>query len=193
LPARRAAEAGVDKDTADAGGKAEGSGRSARSGHVLPTDERFGTLIFAAVLTLFGLFWIYASSELPSRQQTAYLSQGFLPITAGILLAVLSALLFISTWLTSSEPPAELGKEPLFEVKAEARGAAVFAALLVYILILPHVHYLISTFFLMLAGLYLARERFGVRLFVLAAVMAGLFFLIFVWGLGVPLPGSGYE
>ena len=73
------------------------------------------------------------------------------------------------------------------------RGAAVFGVLLVYIVILPSVHYLISTFFLTAAGLYLARERFGVRLFLLAAVMSGLFFAIFVRGLGVPLPGSGLD
>jgi len=183
----------VDNDTADTAGQEKAQGGNAQPDHVIPQDERLGTLIFAAVLTLFGLFWIYASSDLPSRQQTAYLSQGFLPITAGILLAALAALLFISTWLTKSKPPAELGKEPLFEAKAEARGAAVFAALLVYILILPHIHYLISTFLLMAAGLYLARERFGLRLFLIAAAMAGIFFLVFVWGLGVPLPGSGYE
>lgn len=183
----------MDNDTKDVAGQANGQGNDAQTGHVIPSDERRGTLIFAAVLTLFGLFWLYASADLPSRQQTAYLSQGFVPIVAGILLAGLAAMLFVSTWMTASKPPAELGKEPLFEPKAEARGAAVFFLLLVYILILPHVHYLISTFLLMLAGLYLARERFGVRLFVLAAVMAGLFFLVFVWGLGVPLPGSGYE
>ena len=181
----------MDNDTADTAGNTRDD--NAQTDHVIPRDERLGTLIFAAVLSLFGLFWIYASSDLPSRQQTAYLSQGFLPITAGILLAILATLLFISTWMTKSKSAAELGKEPLFEPKAELRGAAIFAILLIYILILPHIHYLISTFLLMAAGLYLARERFGVRLFVIAAVMAGLFFLVFVWGLGVPLPGSGLE
>lgn len=182
----------MDNDTADTGqGKAEG--RKAETGYVISQDERRGTLIFAAVLTLFGLFWIYASADLPSRTQTAYLSQGFLPLTAGILLAVLSALLFISTWRTKSRPAAELGKERLFEPGTEGRGAAVFGILLVYILILPHVHYLISTFVLMAAGLYTAREPIGLRLPVLAAAMAGLFFAIFVLGLGVPLPGSGLE
>lgn len=182
----------MSSDKADAAGQGNAQGRS-QSGHVIPRDERLGTLIFAAVLTLFGLFWIYASSDLPSRQQTAYLSQGFLPISAGILLAALAALLFISTWMTKSRPAAELGKEPLFEPKTEARGAAVFAILLVYILLLPHINYLISTFLLMAVGLYLARERLGLRLIVIAAAMAGLFFLVFVWGLGVPLPGSGLE
>jgi putative tricarboxylic transport membrane protein len=185
-------EAKVSSDRADSAGQGNAEGGS-RSGHVIPRDERLGTMIFAAVLMLFGLFWIYASSDLPNRQQTAYLSQGFLPIAAGILLAILSALLFVSTWLTSSRPAAELGKEPLFEPRAEARAAAVFVALLVYILILPHIHYLISTFLLMAAGLYLARERLGIRLVVMAAAMAALFFGIFVWGLGVPLPGSGFE
>lgn len=165
---------------------------SATPNHVIPQDERIATLIFAAVLTLFGAFWIFASLDLPGRQHTAYLSQGFLPITAGILLAVLSALLFVSTWLTKSRPAAELGREPLFDPKTEARGAAVFVLLLAYILILPHIHYLISTFLLMAIGLYLARERFGLRLIALAAITSALFYAVFVWGLQVALPGSRY-
>lgn len=188
-----AAEAGVENDNAGATGQAKVQSGDAGTDHVIAQDERLGTLIFAAVLTLFGIFWIWASSDLPSRQQTAYLSQGFLPITAGILLTGLSALLFVSTWLQKSKPAAELGKEQLFEPAREARGAAVYGVLLVYILILPHVHYFLSTFFAMAAGLYLARERLGLRLILLAATMAGLFFLIFVRGLGVPLPGSGLE
>jgi len=160
---------------------------------VIPSDERSGTLIFAAVLTLFGIFWVWASSDLPSRQQTAYLSQGFLPITAGFLLAGLSALLFISTWLTKALPPGQLGREPIFERVAELRAAGIFAALLAYIMLLPHVHYLINTFALMLVGLAIAREPLRPRLFVLAAVMSALFYAIFVWGIQLPLPGSQYE
>ena len=99
---------------------------------VIPQDERTGTLIFAGVLVVWGVFWVYMSSDLPSRQQTAHLSQGFLPITAGILLTVLSAVLFASTWFTKSRPAEELGKEPLFEPRAELRGAAVFGVLLIY-------------------------------------------------------------
>jgi putative tricarboxylic transport membrane protein len=182
----------MENDKAGQAGQPKARGAGANPDQAIPQDERIGTLIFAIVLTLFGLFWIYASLDLPNRQQTAYLSQGFMPITAGILLAGLSAMLAISTWRTKSLPPAQLGREPLFEPKAEARGAAVFGVLLIYILILPHVHYLISTFLLMAAGLYLARERIGIRLLVLAGAMAVIFFAIFVWGLGVPLPGSQF-
>jgi hypothetical protein len=96
----------------------------------IPQDERTATMVFAVVLMMFGLFWVYASSDLPSRQQTAYLSQGFLPITAGFLLAGLSLLLLIGTWMTKSRPAAELGRPPLFELEAEARAAGIFLALL---------------------------------------------------------------
>jgi hypothetical protein len=154
------------------------------------TDERLGTLIFAAILTLFGVFWVWASSDLPDRQQTAYLSQGFLPITAGFLLAGLSALLLLSTWFTKARPAAELGREPLFQPRVEMLAAAVFAALLVYILILPHVHYAISTFLLMAVGLALSGEPFRPRLFVIAAAMTALFYGIFIYGLQLALPGS---
>jgi hypothetical protein len=168
---------------------AEGTGGN---GDVIPRDERLGTLIFAAVLTLFGIFWVWASSDLPSRQQTAYLSQGFLPITAGILLAGLSAMLFLSTWLTKSKPASELGKEPLFAPRAEAIAAGVFALLLGYIFILPEIHYAISTFLLMVVGLALAGEPLRLRLLVIAVAMTGLFFLIFIYFLQLPLPGSRF-
>jgi hypothetical protein len=160
---------------------------------VIAHDERRGTLIFAAFLTGLGLFWIYASSDLADRQQTAYLSQGFLPVVSGVLLAALSAMLFLSTWLTKFRPAKELGKEQLFEPSAQIRGAAVFGVLLLYIIALPHVHYAVNTFFLMAAGLALAREPIRPRLFVLAAVISGIFFSIFVWGLQIALPGSIYS
>ena len=159
---------------------------------VIPTDERIGTLIFAGFLTFFGLFWVWASSDLPDRVQTAYLSQGFLPITAGFMLAGLSAILFISTWMTKSRPPAELGRQPLFERVAELQAAGTFLVLLAYILLLPHLHYLINTFLLMLIGLAIAREPLRPRLFILAAVMSLLFYAIFVWAIQLQLPGSQY-
>jgi ABC-type xylose transport system permease subunit len=157
----------------------------------IPQDERLATIVFAAVLMLFGIFWVWASSDLPSRQQTAYLSQGFLPITAGFLLAGLSCLLLIGTSMTKSRPATELGRPPLFQAEAEARAAGIFLALLAYILLLPHIHYLLSTFLLMLAGLAVAREPLRPRLFILAAVMSLIFYGIFVWGIKLPLPGSG--
>jgi hypothetical protein len=182
----------MSADTTSGSGESIVPGEGADLDQVISQDERTGTLIFAGVLVVWGIFWVYMSSDLPSRQQTAHLSQGFLPITAGILLTVLSAGLFASTWFTKSRPAKELGKEPLFEPKSELRGAAVFGVLLIYILMLPIVHYLLSTFFLMATGLALARERIGLRLFLIAAVMSLLFFSIFVWGLDIALPGSSF-
>jgi putative tricarboxylic transport membrane protein len=158
----------------------------------IPQDERVGTMIFAGVLMLFGLFWIWASSDLPSRQQTAYLSQGFMPITAGILLACLSALLLYTTWRTRGVPPAALGREPLFERRTETLAVAIFAALLGYIILLPVVHFALTTFLLIVAGLVIAREPIRPRLFLLAAFMTAAFYAIFIWGLDLPLPGSRY-
>ena len=174
-------------EAGDSPAPGHGAGRD-----VVPSDEHTGVLVFAAILTLFGLFWVWAASDLPSRQQTAHLTQGFLPTTAGILLAGLAALLFLATWRTPSRPPEELGREPLFEPRAQIRGAAVFGALFVYILFLPHIHYLLSTFALMAVGLALAREPIRPRLFLLAAAMSALFYAIFVWGLQIALPGSRF-
>jgi hypothetical protein len=159
----------------------------------VPQDERIATIVFAAVLTLFGIFWIWASSDLPDRQQTAYLSQGFLPITAGILLAGLSALLLISTWLAKGRPAAALGKSPVFTSSGERLAAGVFVALLVYIIALPHVHYFLSTLLLNVAGLALAGESpRRPRLYIIATAMTAIFYAIFVYGIQLPLPGSQF-
>lgn len=159
---------------------------------VIPQDERVGTLIFSAFLLILGVLWIIAASDLPSRQQTAYLSQGFLPIAAGIILTVVSALLLVSYWRTPSRPAGELGKEPLFEPRAQLKAAAVFGTLLGYIILLPTLHFLLSTFLLMAAGLAIAGEPLRPRLLVRAATMAGLFFAIFVWGLQIAVPGGRF-
>ena len=159
----------------------------------IPQDERIATIIFAAVLTLFGIFWLWASSDLPDRQQTAYLSQGFLPITAGILLTGLSAILLIGTWLKKGRPAAVLGKSPLFTPSGERLAAGVFIILLLYIIILPHVHYALSTFLLTVAGLALAGESpRRPRLYIIAAAMTAIFYAIFVYGIQLPLPGSQF-
>jgi hypothetical protein len=183
----------MDKQETASASPEQAAATAPNGNSIIPSDERTGTLIFAAILTLFGIFWVWASSDLPDRQQTAYLSQGFLPITAGVLLAGLSAVLLVSTWLKKSRPPAELGREPLFQRDAELRAAGIFVALAAYILLLPHLHYLINTFLLMLIGLWIAREPLRPRLFFLAAFMSVLFYGIFVWGIRLPLPGSGME
>ena len=182
----------MDRDEAGGPGDDAAPQTDQNDEKIIPSDERTGTLIFAAFLTLLGVFWIFAAADLPSRQQTAHLSQGFLPTLSAILLTGLGALLFLVTWRTKFRSPQELGRELLFEREAQLRGAGVFCLLLIYILILLHVHYFISTFLLMAGGLALSREPIRPRLFILAVIVSALFYLVFVRFLQLPLPGSKF-
>ena len=164
----------------------------AEGGGAVAADERAGTMAFVLVLLALGLFWIVASARLPSRLHTGALTQAFLPVCAGISLTVVAALLLVRTWRIAPRPVAELDRPPLFEPRAQLRVAAGLAALLVYIMVLPVVHYLLSTFVVMAVGLALTGEPRRPRLLLRAGVMSAIVFAIFVLWLQVPLPGSRF-
>ena len=158
----------------------------------IPSDERAATLAMAAVLLALGVFWIFASLRIPTRMQVGPVSHTIVPVSAGIFLALVSALLLVRYWRTPSRPTAELGQSPLFVSREQIRVLTGFLALLVYVLILPSVHYLVSTFLITAVGLYLTGEPLKRRLLLVAAVISGLLFWIFVLWLGVPLPGGRF-
>lgn len=158
----------------------------------IPRDERLGTLIFSGVMLVLGVFWTIASINLPLRSTTYPLDQRFLPGAAGVMLALFAAGLLIQYWRKPSAPDERFGKERLFEPRQQVIAAGVYGLLLGYILLLPHVHYIASTFLLSLIGLRVAGQPLGLKTFLQAAGMSVAFFVIFVWGLDVALPGSRY-
>ena len=158
----------------------------------IPNDERAATMVTAAVLLALGVFWIFASLRIPTRMQVGPVSHTIVPVAAGIFLALVSTLLLVHYWRTPSRPAVELGQSPLFVPREQVRVLTGFLALLVYVLILPSVHYLVSTFLITAVGLYLTGEPLKLRLLLVAAVISGMLFWVFVLWLGVPLPGGRF-
>lgn len=158
----------------------------------LSRTEKKGLLLFSGCIAAFGLFWSVAALEVPERTAFSSISPGLLPFWAGLFLAFMGAVLFISTWRRPALDDAVPGAESLFTARGMARVAAALAVLLGYILLLEKLHYAITTYLVILLGLVVAGEPVRLRLFVVSAGIAGALFLIFVYWLGVPLPGSRY-
>jgi len=156
--------------------------------------ERTGTMVVSALFVAFGLFWSVVALGVPARTAFSSISPGMLPFWAGLFFAFMGVVLFVQAWRKpESELPAEPGRsEPLVDLQGVVRVSLMMAALLVFILLLEHVHYAISTFFVTVAGLAISGEPLRLRLFLIAAAISGVFFLIFIFWLGVPLPGSRY-
>jgi hypothetical protein len=163
------------------------------SRNAIPRDQRIGTLIAGGIFLALGLFWIVASSQIPSKAvYVGVLTAASLPYGAGILLAIISLILLVRYWRLPSRPARELGTEPLFAPGGMWRVVGTVITVIVYILILPVINYLVSTFLLMAVGLYFTGRPFGIRLVVIAAVSSIAFYLIFVMWLQVALPGSRF-
>ncbi len=74
--------------------------------------------------------------------------------------------------------------------KGQLRVIGALAALLLYIVFLSQLHFFINTFLLSAAGLALSGEPLKPRLPVIAALISGVLFAIFIYWLEIPLPGS---
>lgn len=159
-----------------------------------PRGERTAMLVLSATFICFGLFWSYAATGVPARTQFSSIPPGMLPFWAGIFFAFMGVILFVATLRrpVSDRPIDPETDTEAVDLKGVLRVALMMAALLVFILFLEKVHYAITTFFITAAGLAISGEPIRPKLFIIAAVVAALFFLIFIYWLGVPLPGSRY-
>ncbi len=140
-------------------------------------------LVVAVVFFLLGLWVLWQATKLP---QFTVFGPGpeFMPNVLGILLLILSALLFVNSWRNA--PPLPEGFAP--DRAGIRRIAIMIAALLLYTALLEIVGYMVLTFayaaFMLLA---MARYRWYVDL-ALAAVITFVFYQAFVVVLGVPAP-----
>ena len=154
------------------------------------TEKDKGTLIIASVLMAFGIFWTIASIRIPNLTMVGTLGPGFLPAWAAIVLTGISILLFVRTF-------GKIRRAKRFSKEGEAlkpgwkmRVLGTFSALLVYVLLLPHLHFFINTFLISVVGLAVTGEPLKPRLLLVAGVISGALFAIFIFWLQIPLPGS---
>lgn len=155
-------------------------------------QERIATLVVAALLAALGISWMVMASRFVPLAQLKPIDLTFVPYWSGAILALTSAFLFLRYWLVPAVPASELNRPPLFELAGQLRVLAALVALAMYILVLTKVHYLLSTFVLMVAGLLLSGEPVRLRLLIVAAVVTSMLYLLFLRWLSVPLPGSTF-
>lgn len=140
-------------------------------------------LIISVVFFVMGIWVLWQATMLP---QFSVFGPGpeFMPNVLGILLIVLSAVCFVTSWRGS---PAT-AKDLVPDRAGLYRIAVMIIALFLYVALLDSVGYLPLTFayaaFMLLA---LTKYRWYVNLGI-AVIITGLFYWSFVIALGVPVP-----
>ena len=166
------------------------------------TKER-GTLIMVMVLGAFGILWMVKAMFIPMKVRTDLLGPRFLPFWAGAA-AVFFALLLIYQNVWGSRRGTGGLKEEMERVEKgfddESGGSkiqywrtcGVFGSLLLFILLLEHLHFFINTVMVSSLGLAFGGEPLKLRLLVYALIIGGVAYGVFIVFLQVPLPGIGY-
>lgn len=155
-----------------------------------PNEKTLGTLIVSIALALFGIFWMVAAINIPNKTGFGSLGPGFLPFWAGLIMTLIAGGLIVGTIRE------RIGKRTVSNAgnrlldKGQLHVVGTLAALLLYIIFLSRLHFFINTFLLSVAGLALSGEPLKPRLLVIAALISGVLFAIFIYWLEIPLPGS---
>ena len=114
---------------------------------------------------------------------------GFFPIVLGGVFILLCIPLVKSSMQQNQKTTAEeiASGNPW---KISRRPLLIIAALAGYVLLLDYLGYFLSTFLLLLAGGFVVDSRNRVRLAVVAFIAAVAAYLVFAFGLQVPLPAG---
>ena len=138
--------------------------------------------VSGVVLFLFALAAGWEARKLPFGTVSTP-DSGFFPLSLAVMLAALSALIVLASWLPiarDAEPPSW---------KNAGRVALVAAALVVYVAVLNRLGYLLASVLIMLFYLRgLERVRWSVTLAITIVSVVGSYLLF--RRLGVPLPAG---
>ncbi len=142
--------------------------------------------ITGAVLFLFSMYYLFEAFKMPMLAGKAP-GAGWLPAVLGLLMAFLSALLFLAA---GRRPASEDTVVTWPRGRGLANNLAILVGLAASVALLQIAGYLISTFtFLM--GLLLFLGRYGWRLSLTVSVLstAALYWVFKIW-LEIPLPSG---
>lgn len=144
-----------------------------------------GDLIISAFLFLFGWWVLWQATMLP-HLSIAGPGPEFVPNLVGVLLVVLSAIMFVNTWRSSKETP-----EGWVPDRAGAiRIITMIVGLFFYVALLEVVGYLMLTFvYAFYTITVMSKYRWYTRL-VISALITGIFYQGFVGYLELPLPSG---
>jgi hypothetical protein len=131
-----------------------------------------------------------AALNIPNKTGFGSLGPGFLPFWAGLIMTLIAGGLIVGTLREriGKRTVSSTGNR-LFD-KGHLCVYGAMAALLLYIIFLSWLHFFINTFLLSAFGLALSGEPLKPRLLVIAALISGVLFAIFIYWLEIPLPGS---
>ena len=136
-----------------------------------------GELVLALFFVVLGTLWIFRAMRMPLWEGFAP-DSGFLPLTYGVLLALLAAVVLLELALAKHTATTEPIRKPLI----------VMGALIATVAALPIAGFVIAVFALLMF-LYAVVER--LRLIpsaIAAAAITGFLYVVFKVWLGVPLP-----
>jgi len=149
-----------------------------------------GTVVMSIALAAFGIFWMAAAKNVPDKTGFGSLGPGFLPFWAGASLVFISVALMITTLRSKSRDKNPAQAKEAFWHRGHILVLLTMLALLVYVLLLPRLHFFVNTFLLSAVGLALSGEPLKPRLLLVAGLISAFLFGVFVFWLQIPLPGS---
>lgn len=155
--------------------------------------QKVPDLIGSGLLVALGLTFAVGATRYGVYTEGGRLGPGFMPLAAGILLALFGAMVGAEALLRRTPPTAPTGAETLAEQGRERSGYSVpliFGLTLAAIILIPFLGFLLA-FGLLVFALVVFVERFsmpvGIAMCVGAVLMAWLIFSVF---LRIPLPGG---
>ncbi len=160
-----------------------------------PKDKK--TLAMGVFFAAYGIFWMIAASKIPRIGTTDVIGMSFLPFWSGAVLTFLSVILVGVALSKRRRASAKLSQEqeddatnPPVGIGGYLRVCGTMAAMLVYVILLPTLHFFINTAWVSAAGLALGGEPLKPLLVVKALLISAILFGIFIFWLQIPLPGS---
>ena len=157
-----------------------------------PKDKK--TVAMGVFFGAYGIFWMIAASKIPKTGLADAIGVSFLPFWSGALLAFLSLMLVGVTLRKGVRATGELNQDdamgPRVGVSGYLRVCGTMAIMLVYVILLPTLHFFINTAWVSAAGLALGGEPLKPLLVVKALLISAILFGIFIFWLQIPLPGS---
>ncbi|WP_050183091.1 tripartite tricarboxylate transporter TctB family protein [Domibacillus robiginosus] len=141
------------------------------------TFDRYASIIFL----LIGVFFIVESRKIAATSYGSNVGPDIFPIGLGILLILLSIKLFIEALKSKQETG---GEKPDYK-----RFFIIFAAAVLYVVLLEPLGYVITTFLFLLIGFQVLERGGWLKSIVIAAAFSFGVYYIFVGLLQGSLPG----
>ncbi len=145
---------------------------------VSKTFDRYASIIFL----LIGVLFIFESRKISASSYGSNVGPDVFPIGLGVLLILLSIKLFIETMKNKRQETK--GDKPDYK-----RFLIIFAAAVLYVLLLESLGYVITTFFFLVIGFQVLEKGGWLKTIIIASLFSFGVYYLFVEVLQGSLPG----